>query len=33
MQMRVGWVVAAMQYEMFVGEYERTYVDLNREKR
>ncbi len=33
MRMRVGWVVAALQYERFLSDYERTYVALNREKR
>jgi len=28
--MPVGWVVAAMQYEQFVGVYERTYIKLNK---
>ncbi len=32
MQMKVGWVMAAMQFETFRSEYERSYIDLNREK-
>lgn len=26
------WVLAALQYEVFLDDYERTYVELNREK-
>lgn len=32
MQMGVSWVIAAIQYEKFVVEYERKYVDLNKRK-
>ena len=31
--MRVGWVVYMLLYEKFVGDYERTYIELNKEKR
>ena len=31
LKMRADVVLAAMQYEAFLNEYERTYVDINRE--
>jgi hypothetical protein len=30
--MTVGWVVAALQYEKFTMDYERTYIELNKGK-
>ena len=29
--MRADLVMAALQYESFIGDYERTYLELNRE--
>jgi hypothetical protein len=32
MQMQVGWVMATVQFEKFCADYERKYIELNREK-
>jgi len=29
--MRADLVIAALQYESFVNDYERTYIEINRE--
>lgn len=30
--MTVGWVVAALSYEKFLVDYERTYIELNKRR-
>lgn len=30
--MKADMVIAAVQYEIFVADYERTYVELNKEQ-
>jgi len=32
LKMRADVVIAAMQYEVFLGDYERAYIELNREE-
>jgi hypothetical protein len=32
LQMRVNLVVTAMHYEKFVGDYERKYIELNKDR-
>ncbi len=29
-RMKVGWVTAALQYEIYSAEYERKYIELNK---
>jgi hypothetical protein len=31
LKMRADFVISALQYETFLNEYERTYVEINRE--
>jgi hypothetical protein len=31
--MNVGWVMAALHYEVFRDDYERTYLEINREQK
>lgn len=33
LKMRADFVIAAMQYEAFLAEYERAFVELNREEK
>jgi hypothetical protein len=32
LQMKIGWVMAMLQYEKFVGDYENTYIEMNKGK-
>lgn len=32
LKMRADTVLAALQYEAFLGDYERAYIELNREE-